>query len=164
MKGSLYVTALVLLSASCAPFGALAQAARPEKIPTNAQPDYHPSMGDLMTMAIQPRHIMLQLAGSQQNWLYASYELSELRHAFDRIARTIPAYQEIDTASMATAVTQVPLDALEQAIKARSPSQFNLAYAQLTQACNACHQSLKHAAIVIKVPDSTMFPDQDFRP
>ena len=155
---------LVLFSALCVPFGAGAQSTTPQNPAVNAQPDYHPSMGDLMTTAIQPRHIKLQLAGSQQNWVYASYELSELRHAFDRIARTILRYQTIDTASMATAVTQAPLDTLEQAIKARSPTQFAVAYAQLTQACNACHQSLNHAAIVIKVPDSTMFPDQDFRP
>jgi hypothetical protein len=152
------------LSALFVPIGADAQSATPQSAPVNEQPDYHPSMGDLMTMAIQPRHIKLELAGSQRNWAYASYELSELRHAFDRISRTIPKYQTIDTASMATAVTQAPLDALEQSIKAGNSKQFALAYAQLTQACNTCHQSLKHAAIMIKVPDSTMFPDQDFRP
>jgi hypothetical protein len=42
-------------------------------------PDYHPSLGDLMTMAIQPRHTKLGLAGQERNWPYAQYELSELR-------------------------------------------------------------------------------------
>jgi hypothetical protein len=128
-----------------------------------ALPDYHPSMGDLMTMAVQPRHIKLWLAGKQQNWTYASYELSELRNAFARIARTIPKYRSIDTAEMTTAMTQASFDALELAIKASNVTQFAAAYAQLTQACNVCHQSQHHAAVVIKAPDAAMFSDQEFR-
>jgi hypothetical protein len=130
----------------------------------NTQPDYHPSMGDLMTMAVQPRHIKLGLAGHQRNWAYAGYELSELRNAFARIARTIPKYQSVDTAEIVTAVTQAPLDALQRAVQAGDASQFEAAYKQLTQACNACHLSLNHGPVVIKPPDAAMFPDQDFRP
>lgn len=121
-------------------------------------------MGDLMTMAIQPRHIKLHLAGAQENWTYAGYELGELRNAFARITRTIPQYRTIDTANMTLAVTQAPLDAIGQAIKARSPTQFAVAYAQLTRACNACHQSLNHAEVIIKVPTAAVFSDQEFRP
>ena len=55
-------------------------------------PDYHPSFGDLMTMAVQPRHIKLGIAGAAGNWAYAAYEVSELKNAFARIARTIPSY------------------------------------------------------------------------
>jgi hypothetical protein len=127
------------------------------------QADYHPSMGDLMTMAVQPRHTKLGLAGQQRNWGYAAYEVSELRNAFARIARTIPRYQAADTAEL-MGMTKTPLDELEQAIKAANPAQFDAAYVQLTQTCNACHQALKHAAVVIKIPDSAMFSDQDFGP
>jgi len=130
----------------------------------DTQPDYHPSMGDLMTIAVQPHHIKLGLAGRQQNWSYASYELTELRNAFARIARTIPKYRSMDTAEMTTALTQAPFDALELAIKARNVAQFTAAYARLTQVCNVCHQSQNHGAVVIKVPDAPMFPDQDFQP
>ncbi len=145
--------------------GQTAATATPATAPAaSAQPDYHPSMGDLMTMAVQPRHIKLGLAGKQKNWPYASYELSELRNAFARIARTIPTYQTMDTAEMMTALTKVPLLALEQAITTTNTTQFGVAYAQLTQACNVCHQSQKHGAVVIKAPDAAMFPDQDFRP
>jgi hypothetical protein len=127
-------------------------------------PDYHPSMGDLMTMAVQPRHIKLALAGTRKNWTYAAYELSELRNAFARIGRTIPKYQTIDTAAVATSMTKTPLDALAQAIAAQSPAQFASAYAQLTQACNECHRSLNHGAVVIQIPKESAYPDQDFRP
>ena len=42
-----------------------------------APPDYHPSLGDLMTMAVQPRHIKLGLAGRARNWTYLAYEAGE---------------------------------------------------------------------------------------
>jgi uncharacterized membrane protein len=121
-------------------------------------------MGDLMTMTVQPRHIKLGLAGKQQNWVYAKYELSELRNAFGRVARTIPKYQSIDTAALTTAIMQAPLKTLEQAIEANSAMQFTEAYSRLTEACNACHRNRNHAAVVIKVPEGAMFPDQKFQP
>ena len=153
----LFASSVAMLSALCVPPTAVSQVA-------SAQADYHPSMGDLMTMAIQPRHIKLHLAGAQQNWSYAGYELGELRNAFARTARTIPTYRTVDTANMTAAVTEASLVAVEQAIKARSPTQFAVAYAQLTRACNACHEALHHAEVVIQVPAAAMFPDQKFEP
>jgi len=159
----LLASSVAMLSALCAPPIAVSQSP-PVTPAASAETDYHPSMGDLMTMAVQPRHIKLQLAGAQQNWSYAGYELGELRNAFARIERTIPTYRTVDTANMTAAVTQAPLIALEQAIKARNPSQFAVGYAQLTRACNACHESLNHAEVVIKIPAAATFPDQEFQP
>jgi hypothetical protein len=119
-------------------------------------------MGDLMTMAVQPRHTKLGLAGQARNWSYANYELSELRNAFARIARTIPVYRTANTAELIGAMTQGPLDALAAAIKAGDAAQFKSAYAGLTAACNACHASQDHAAVVIQVPVSGQYPDQQF--
>jgi hypothetical protein len=131
--------------------------------PSSAQPIYYPSMGDMMTMLIQPRHEKLWLAGKAQNWVYASYELSELRNAFGRIAHTIPVYRTMDTGQMTMLMTERPLNALDHAIIGADPEKFAAAYAQLTQSCNACHASQQHPMIVIKAPDRAMFPDQDFR-
>jgi hypothetical protein len=134
---------------------------------TNPSPpvaDYHPSMGDLMTMAVQPRHIKLGLAGARGNWTYATYELAELRNAFARIARTIPVYQNAATAPIIDAMTRVPLGALEQAIKSTDARAFSSAYSELTAACNACHISQAHPMVVIKVPAEAAYPDQDFEP
>ncbi|HEV2700928.1 MAG TPA: hypothetical protein VGV09_04805 [Steroidobacteraceae bacterium] len=126
-------------------------------------PDYHPSLGDLMTMAVQPRHTKLGLAGRQGNWPYAQYELSELRNAFARVTRTIPVYRNIDMAPVFASLTMPPLSAVEQAIHAQDAGRFKAAYAQLTTACNACHLSQDHAAVVIRVPDTNPYADQDFR-
>jgi hypothetical protein len=126
-------------------------------------PDYHPSLGDLMTMAVQPRHTKLGLAGQAKNWPYAQYELSELRNAFARIARTIPTYRNIDMAAVIGALTTEPLKAVEQAINAKDAGQFNSAYAHLTTTCNACHLSQEHPFVVIQIPVTNPYPDQDFR-
>ena len=130
--------------------------------PAPAQPDYHPSMGDLMTMAVQPRHIKLGLAGGQKNWAYAEYELNELRNAFGRIARTIPTYRTTDVAALSGALMTAPLDATQAAIRAGDARQFAAAYARLTAVCNACHLSQDHPMVVIRVPAGNAFADQDF--
>ncbi|HEY4211964.1 MAG TPA: hypothetical protein VGM84_10825 [Steroidobacteraceae bacterium] len=127
------------------------------------QPDYHPSLGDLMTLAVQPRHIKLGLAGEQKNWAYAAYELSELKNAFARVGRTVPVYRNVDMPGLISGMTNAPLDALDQAIKAKDAAKFATAYATLTSTCNACHVSQEHAMIVIRTPATNAYPDQDFR-
>ena len=129
---------------------------------TPAQPDYHPSLGDLMTMAVQPRHIKLGLAGRARNWAYLTYEASELRNAFNRVARTVPTYRNNDMAGMVAANIKEPLDRLDEAIKARDGHAFDAAYAEVTHACNTCHQGLGHPEVVIQLPQAWMFPDQTF--
>ena len=127
------------------------------------QPEYHPSLGDLMTMAVQPRHLKLGIAGRQKNWAYARYELSELRNAFGRVARTIPVYRNADLSGLFTALADEPLNEVGQAIEAGDSAKFKAAYAKLTSTCNACHLSQDHPMVVIRVPDAAAFPDQDFR-
>ena len=128
-----------------------------------AQPDYHPSLGDLMTMAVQPRHLKLGIAGKEKNWAYAKYELSELRNAFARVARTIPIYRNADLTALMNALTTEPVQEVDQAIAAADPAKFKAAYAKLTNTCNACHLSQDHPMVVIRVPDAAAFADQDFR-
>ncbi len=152
---------LVLSTAVAAQTGpGTAAPSAPAATPT---PDYHPSLGDLMTMAVQPRHTKLGLAGQERNWPYAQYELSELRNALARVARTIPIYRSIDMAAVIGALTTDPLKAVEQAVQAQDARQFKTAYAALTTACNACHLSQDHAPIVIRVPSTNPYADQDFR-
>ena len=134
--------------------------------PGRAQPPtaYRPGLGDLMTMTVQPRHIKLGLAGREKNWAYAAYELHELEEAFERVAHHSPQWRKKPIAEMMTAVTKDPMAALEQAIKSADPDKFATAYGQLTEACNTCHQSAEVGMIVIQVPETSAFPDQDFRP
>jgi hypothetical protein len=117
-----------------------------------------------MPMTVQPRHIKLALGGSQRNWPYATYELHELEEAFERTARTWPQWQSVPIADMIETVTKPPIAAVAQAIRDGDIERFNVAFKQLTDACNTCHQAANRAFIVIRVPELSSFPDQDLQP
>jgi hypothetical protein len=136
----------------------------PGASPPTVMADYHPSMADLMNIGIQPRHTKLGLAGQYKNWTYAAYELNELRNAFNRVTKTLPVFNSADTAALFGSMTQAPLAELDTAIKTHDAAHFTAAYKHLTEACNACHTSQNKPMIVIKVPDASMYPDQEFRP
>jgi hypothetical protein len=130
----------------------------------NATPGYHPSLGDLMTMTVQPRHLKLGLAGQERNWVYAKYELHELEESFERVAHVWPKWRDVAIAETILATTKEPMEAVEAAVKARDAAKFTDAYGRLTATCNACHQSSNVGMIVIQVPKSSPFANQDFRP
>jgi hypothetical protein len=129
-----------------------------------AQQPHPAAVGDLMTALVQPRHIKLGLAGSEQNWPYAAYELDQLRETFADLAEILPKYRDLSIPEMIRSTVKEPLEALGQAIQAKDSSQFTVAYGHLTASCNVCHQSYDRAVIVIQAPTGSTFPDQDFRP
>ena len=126
--------------------------------------EFKPAMDDLMTMLIQPRHLKLYYAGQQKNWTLAAFELNELGSALRRIGQTIPKYRNISVDPTVGSIFAPKIQAMLAAINSKNPQQFNSAYADLTEACNTCHQGLEHPFLVIKVPDGQNYPDQDFRP
>ncbi|HTI66202.1 MAG TPA: hypothetical protein VL460_01505 [Caulobacteraceae bacterium] len=123
--------------------------------------DYHPSLSDMMTMAVQPRHTKLGLAIRARNWVYAAYEVGELRGAFTRITRSIPTYEGKDSADLMTMIAK-PIDTLQAAIKARDPGTADRAYGEVTNTCNMCHEAQERTYIVIRPPVAAMYSDQDF--
>ena len=129
-----------------------------------AQRQHPAALGDLMTAFVQPRHIKLGLAGSAQNWLYAAYELDQLRETLADIAEILPKHRDLSVPDMVESTVKAPLGALSAAIQAKDGNQFNAAYGQLTAACNTCHRSYDRAEIVIQSPTVMEFSDQDFRP
>lgn len=145
-----------LVLALCATVSARAQPAAPEP--------YRPGLGDLMTMTVQPRHIKLGLAGREKNWAYAAYELSELNEALERVAKVRPRWRDFAVAETLHSLTRDPLAALSTAVKAGDGAGFAQAYARLTEACNLCHQSAGQGVIVIRVPETSPYPDQSFAP
>ncbi len=156
------IVVLAALVATAAPLIGKAQTAPGGE--SAAPPTYRPGLGDLMTMTVQPRHIKLALAGREKNWPYAAYELHQLEESFDRAARYWPQWRRYPIADMMSSVTKQPMAMLSLAIKNAEIEQFNSAYRQLTESCNACHQGANVGVNVIVVPDASTFPDQDFRP
>jgi hypothetical protein len=115
-------------------------------------------------MAVQPRHIKLGVAGKARNWDYAAYEASELKNAFGRVQRTIPNYRKTDLKPLIDGSVKEPIEAIDTAIKAKDVAMFDAAYADLTKACNTCHQQLDHTFVVIKAPDASAYADQVLTP
>ena len=126
--------------------------------------DFKPAMDDLMTMLVQPRHIKLYYAGQAKNWTLAAFQVNELRGALARIGRTIPNYRNINVDTAVAAIFTDKLKAVDAAIKAADSAQFTAAYKEMTSACNDCHKGMEHPFLVIKVPDASNYPDQEFGP
>jgi len=125
--------------------------------------DFKPGLDDLMNMLIQPRHQKLWAAGQQHNWALAAFQLREMRNAFDRIAATIPKYSNIDLGPTFINIMDSQVRAVNGAIASQNPQQFMTAFGDLTAACNSCHEALNLGILVMKVPEVTGFPNQDFR-
>ena len=148
------VAALSTRSVAQSPFG-----------DANADPaPFNPQMSALMSMLIQPRHIKLGLAGKAENWALAGYMYQELKAGFGVISRAVPRWKGLPVPDLADAALTQPFAVLDFAIKAGEPRQFAEAYDKVTTGCNNCHSTMDHPYVVIKTPDASSFPNQDFTP
>jgi hypothetical protein len=149
--------ALVLIGAVAASFAQTAPAPPPSAVPVVM------TMGDLMNTLVQPRHLKLGLAGQAQNWPLAQYALDQLRAAFANIVSAKPKFSGMPVGELVDVALGPPLKAVETAIKQQDAKKFATAYDQLSQGCNACHMELDHPYVVIKPPDASAFPNQEFK-
>jgi hypothetical protein len=90
--------------------------------------------------------------------------LKELRQGFAVVSKAVPRWKGLPVPDLVDAAVSQPLTLLDFAIKLRYRRQFDEAYAGLTSGCNACHATTDHAFVVIKVPDASAFPNQEFAP
>jgi hypothetical protein len=166
------LAASVALTAVVA-FAAIGLAQQPSPLPlppqdTNradlAPQPFAPQMNALMNMLIQPRHAKLGLAGKAENWILAGYEFGELKAAFGVVAREVPRYKGLPVADLFEAALNQPFQVIDFAIKAGDARQFNESFGKITAGCNACHQTAGNPFVVIKVPEASNFPNQEFNP
>ena len=108
---------------------------------------------------MQPRHERLWRAGQDGNWEFAAYELGNLEGAFNRLGHAHPIQGGISLPEMITSVTEQPFKELSTAVKSKDSVAFAKAYADLTDACNSCHQALNHGVVSIRVPSRTSASD-----
>jgi hypothetical protein len=135
-------------------------AAGPEAAPSpQTATGYLPSISDLMIATIQPRHERLWRAAQDGNWEFAAYELGNLHGAFDRLGHAHPVEHDISFPEMITSMTEGPFEELNSAIQSKDGSAFTKAYADLTDACNSCHQALNHGIVDIRVPNRASASD-----
>lgn len=117
---------------------------------------YIPRLDDIMS-GVQLRHMKMSLAGKAQNWELASYELYRLKAGLMDAAAL---YSGIPVTNVTTMVK--PVQSVLDAIEARDGSRFSKALVELTNGCNACHQSMARGYIVMRVPDASPFSNQVF--
>jgi len=135
-------------------------AAEPQAAPSPFM-GYLPSISDLMIATIQPRHERLWRAAQDGSWDFAAYELGNLKGAFKRLGHAHPTEHDISFPEMIGSVTEQPFNALHSAIQSKDRTAFAKAYAELTDACNSCHQALNHGVVQIRVPSRTSPSDLD---
>ena len=121
--------------------------------------EYLPSISDMMIATIQPRHERLWRAEQDDNWEFAAYESGNLHGAFNRLGQAHPVEHDISFPAMIASVTEQPFRELSSAIQAKDHTAFTQAYADLTDACNSCHQALNHGVVVIRLPSQTSASD-----
>lgn len=119
---------------------------------------YFPRLGDLMS-TMQIRHLKLWFAGRSDNWPLASYEVELMMENFRDIAVLYPNVPVADVEMLIQ-----PTRDISAAIDAKDAAKFSHAYAELTAACNACHQAIGRDYIVIQVPTASPFSNQVFAP
>ena len=120
---------------------------------------YIPRLTEIMNV-IQSQHMKLWLAGSARNWDLAAFELRQLTDSQSEAARF---YSGIPSANIAK-LTE-PIKSISDAIGAKDKPAFSRAVESLTEGCNACHQSMGRAFIVIRTPPADgPFGNQLFAP
>ncbi|SDJ29167.1 MULTISPECIES: cytochrome family protein [Bradyrhizobium] len=134
-------------------------AAGPDAAPSPQAAGYLPSISDLMIATIQPRHERLWRAEQDGNWEFAAYELGNLHGAFNRLGQAHPTEHDISFPDMIASVTEQPFKELNSAIHSKDTTAFAKAYADLTDACNSCHQALNHGVVDVRVPNRTSASD-----
>ena len=116
------------------------------------------ALADIMGK-IQLRHIKLWQAARSKNWELLDYELRQTRESFDT---AVVLYDSIPIELIVAA--DKALGKLQQVVKAKDGPGLEPGFADLTAACNSCHQAAQIGFIVIKTPGPSLFSDQEFSP
>ncbi len=120
---------------------------------------YKPGFGEFMGN-IQAHHAKLWYAGQNKNWKLANFEMDEIRETFDNIVKYASDRKEVQLLPMINPA----LDSVTAAINRHDPAQFQSGFTFLTNTCNTCHNAAQFEFNVVKIPDSQIFSNQDFKP
>ncbi|MFN3890301.1 MAG: hypothetical protein ACK4MV_07885 [Beijerinckiaceae bacterium] len=122
------------------------------------RPELYATLGDIMGLT-QIRHEKLWHAGRAQNWELAAYEIQQIRST---LVRSAALYLNIPIELVVAA--DAPLEDMLKAVKTRDEKAFVAGYAQLTAACNSCHQAGGVGYVRMVIPRTSSFTNQDFTP
>lgn len=117
---------------------------------------YLPRLADIMAV-IQLRHTKLYFAGKARNWALADYALGQIHSSLQDAATLYPGIPVTNMSIVAD-----PIRRLSDVIARKDAAKFEAVYADLTTACNGCHQANDRGYIVIKSPTVNIFSNQSF--
>jgi hypothetical protein len=155
--------AAVALAAQLALSAAYGQATDTHNPAEKGEGGHAPGLGEIMSLQ-QMRHSKLWFAGNARNWDLTGYECDELKEGFEDAAKLVPMVNDVSVAQVIDRINAGELTDLEKAIQAHDFGKFTSAFDRLTAACNACHQTTKHAFIVIQRPTTLPYSNQSFSP
>ena len=161
--GSLTRLAAVVLAAATIGAAAQTPATQQPRGPVSSALNYVPGVGDMMNTLVQPRHEKLWLAGHEHNWELAVFAHRTLQQALQTVGTVQPKYRNFTTSEMVESMTGEAMRDLENAISAHDAKKFAEAFDNLTDGCNSCHTALNLGFIVIKTPEESAFPNQEFK-
>jgi hypothetical protein len=115
-------------------------------------------LGNIMN-SVQLRHLKLWAAVKALNWELAAYELRQLTAGVVEAAVLYPGIPVTNVTTM-----EHPLQAIADAIEAKDSRRFAKSFGELTDGCNACHQSMGRGYIVMRAPTEQPFSNQRFSP
>jgi hypothetical protein len=147
----------IVISAVIVACSAMLAAAQPARAP------YEPGLGEFM-MATQLRHAKLWLAGKNNNWALAAYEVDEIKEGLEDAAKYHASNDGVPVAELIKALIDPRLEQLEKAIEAKSSTQFAAAFDELTNGCNSCHAKAGKPFIRIQRPTTPPVSNQNFTP
>ena len=128
------------------------------ELQTQLDNSYKPGLGEFMS-GIQVHHAKLYFAGTNENWELADFEIHEIMESLEDIPKYCADREEVKDIH----IIDPAIDSVSEAIRMKDIVMFKKTYSLLTNTCNDCHKATKHGFIVVKIPDSPMISNQDFR-
>lgn len=127
---------------------------------------YRPELGEQM-LILQIRHARLWFAGEAENWNLATYEVQELKEAFDAVAEYNPDdanLQPLRLADVLPAMTRGPIADLRKAVDSKNKAAFEKAFDGLSAACTGCHHVAGNDMLVIQRPKTPLLDNLRVEP
>jgi hypothetical protein len=94
----------------------------------------------------------------------APLEARRRAEGFGDVLKRFAAHDGVALAPIVKSIAEREIPGLDAAIRARDAARFAGVFDALTAGCNGCHQSAKHAFIVIQRPASLPCSNQSFSP
>jgi len=123
--------------------------------------DLAPGLGEYMT-TIQLHAGKLWFAAKAANWDLAEYELDELKETMEAAKALNAEKNGIKISNVLDSVIQTQVAELLDAIKHKSPAEFQKSYAETLSACNGCHTEAGYKFIHIIRPSAPPVTNQQW--